>query len=106
MISKARRDAHHCHALGCKTKVPPEMLMCKKHWFMVPKALRDEVWRTYRPGQCEDMRPSRAWLRAANAAIKAVAMKEVVTVIRERTGLRRKRIRIRKAPRPDGDDWL
>jgi hypothetical protein len=25
------------------------MFMCKRHWFMVPKTLRDEVWLHYRP---------------------------------------------------------
>lgn len=64
---------HHCHAEGCRVAVPPEMLMCKRHWFMVPKALREEVWRTYRPGQCDDKTPSEEWHKAADAAIKAVS---------------------------------
>lgn len=67
-----RRERHKCHARNCSTPVPPEMLMCRRHWFMVPKRLRDEVWRTYRPGQCDDMRPSRSWHSAADAAIEYV----------------------------------
>lgn len=67
---------HHCHAIGCPIEVPPEMLMCKKHWFMVPKAIRNAVWKTYRPGQCDDMRPSEEWFEAAKMAIEAVARKE------------------------------
>lgn len=51
-------------------------LMCSRHWFMVPMALRAAVWRTYRPGQCDDKRPSEAWHRAADDAIDAVARKE------------------------------
>lgn len=25
--------------------------MCKRHWYMLPKAMRDAVWREYQPGQ-------------------------------------------------------
>lgn len=69
-------SAHHCHARGCSRVVPPEMLMCKRHWFMVPAPIRQQVWSTYRPGQCDDMNPSTAWHAAADAAIKAVFDKE------------------------------
>ena len=67
---------HHCHAHGCEVPVPPEMLMCKRHWFMVPKPIRDRVWATYRPGQCDDKDPSDPWHEAADAAIAAVYAKE------------------------------
>lgn len=67
---------HHCHAKNCATDVPPEMLMCYKHWRMVPKDIQKEVWNTYRPGQCDDKQPSEAWHRAADKAIKAVHEKE------------------------------
>jgi hypothetical protein len=52
------------------------MLMCRRHWFMVPKNLRDRVWATYRPGQCDDKQPSEAWHLAADAAIRHVAARE------------------------------
>jgi hypothetical protein len=69
--------AHTCHARNCNAKVPRSMLMCRRHWFMVPKFLRDEVWRTYVHGQCNmDPPPSEAWHRAADAAIAAVAQRE------------------------------
>jgi hypothetical protein len=68
--------AHTCHAKGCKVEVSPELLMCLKHWRMVPRELQRQVWLHYRPGQCDDRRPSRDWLDAADAAIKAVAEKE------------------------------
>lgn len=64
--------SHHCHAVGCKTPVPPSKLMCPKHWAMVPGLIRASVCATYRPGQCDDMRPSREWLKAARLAINAV----------------------------------
>jgi hypothetical protein len=52
------------------------MLMCRRHWFLVPKALRDRVWATYRAGQERSKDPSREYLEAADAAIRAVAVKE------------------------------
>jgi len=67
---------HHCHATDCAAKVPPEMFMCRKHWFSLPRAMRDEIWRTYRPGQCDDWQISRAYSEAAKAAVRFVAAKE------------------------------
>lgn len=68
--------AHHCHALGCDTRCKPEFLMCPNHWRMVPFKLQRLVWAHYRPGQCDDKRPSAEWMQAADAAIAAVALKE------------------------------
>lgn len=67
---------HHCHAIGCEVRVPPEMLMCKRHWYMVPSDLRAKVWAAYRHGQCDDKNPSESWHKAADAAIIYVARKE------------------------------
>jgi hypothetical protein len=52
------------------------MLMCRRHWYMVPYAIRRRVWDAYRPGQCDDKRPSKAWRQAADDAIAAVFAKE------------------------------
>lgn len=52
------------------------MLMCLKHWRMVPRDIQRRVWSTYRPGQCDDKQPSESWHEAADAAIAAVATKE------------------------------
>ena len=30
-------ETHTCAALGCGLEVPRNMLMCRRHWFMVPK---------------------------------------------------------------------
>jgi len=43
---------------------------------MVPNNLQRLVWAAYRVGQCDDKRPSERWLKAADAAIGAVALKE------------------------------
>jgi hypothetical protein len=67
---------HRCHAEGCERQVPPAMFMCKPHWFAVPKPMRDDIWRLYRVGQENDLKPSSEYLRAAAEAIRAVAAKE------------------------------
>lgn len=67
---------HLCHADNCNAFVPPKMLMCLKHWRMVPKPLQAAVWAEYRPGQEVDKRPSAAYMDVQRAAIAAVAEKE------------------------------
>jgi len=39
---------HRCPAPGCPVEVPPEELACSRHWYSIPKPLRDELWRAYR----------------------------------------------------------
>ena len=68
--------SHHCHAAGCRREVPPRLFMCRPHWYMVPKDLRDEIWRHHRPGQETDKQPSAEYLATARRAIAAVAAKE------------------------------
>jgi hypothetical protein len=40
---------------------------CKQHWFKLPKYLRDRIWRAYRPGQEQDLDPSKEYVEAAQA---------------------------------------
>ena len=56
---------HECHWPGCETQVPPAMWGCKKHWFKLPKSLRDKVWNAYVPGQEARMDPSDEYLAVA-----------------------------------------
>lgn len=67
---------HRCHARECSEATPPRLLMCGRHWRMVPPLLRDEVNRTFVPGQGTRVEPTRAYLDAARAAINAVAEAE------------------------------
>ena len=64
---------HTCHARGCNKTCKPQLLMCYKHWCMVPQKLRNAVYEHYREGQCDDKDPSEEWHIAANAAIGYVA---------------------------------
>lgn len=56
---------HTCHWPDCKTEVPPKLWGCKNHWFQLPERLRALIWKTYRPGQEIDKRPSPEYLAAA-----------------------------------------
>jgi hypothetical protein len=57
---------HTCHWPGCGKQVPPAMWGCKKHWFRLPKSLRDKIWNAYVPGQEARMDPSAEYLSAAD----------------------------------------
>lgn len=67
--------SHTCHAHGCTTSVSPKMLMCKKHWFSLPKPIQAAVWAEYRSGQEVDKRPSLRYLAVQQLAICRVAFK-------------------------------
>ncbi len=56
---------HHCHWPGCTTHVKPALWGCKYHWFLLPEQLRNEIWRTYRPGQEITKRPSAEYIAVA-----------------------------------------
>lgn len=75
--AKSRPSGEHlCHARDCPVAVDPSMLMCGKHWKMVPSQLQKDVWATYRRGQEITKDPSGTYIEAARAAIEAVAAKE------------------------------
>jgi CDP-diacylglycerol pyrophosphatase len=63
--SQGQTRQHHCHWPGCKEQVPPAKWGCTKHWFMLPRSLRERIWSAYRIGQEKDMRPSREYVQVA-----------------------------------------
>lgn len=75
-VPVSRGSAHTCHAEGCDVRVPPKLLMCRKHWAMVPRRLQAMVWDVYVPGQEQRMDPTAEYLDVAREAIEAVAVKE------------------------------
>lgn len=36
-----------CPAAGCSLEIPFTMLMCRRHWALVPKPIQTEVYRAY-----------------------------------------------------------
>ena len=71
--TKKQTRSHHCHWPGCEQQVPPAMWGCSKHWFTLPKHLRDLIWATYVPGQEVTMTPSDEYLVAADAVQEWIA---------------------------------
>ena len=71
--------SHTCHARYCQTAVPPRMFMCRRHWFMLPKPMRDAVWDSYVPGQEARKDPSLAYLQITRECIDYVAAKEAAS---------------------------
>lgn len=67
---------HLCHAYGCGVEIPPKLLMCIRHWRMVPREVQRRIWREYRPGQEIDKQPSEAYLLVQRAAVWAVYVAE------------------------------
>lgn len=61
---------HHCHWPGCPELVKPAFWGCKRHWYLLPKPIRDRIWAAYRPGQEIDKNPSSAYIQAFRAAIE------------------------------------
>lgn len=59
---------HRCHWPGCTEQVPSAMWGCRKHWYMLPKYIRQEIWRAYQAGQEETIAPSAKYIDAARAA--------------------------------------
>ena len=67
---------HTCHAQGCEAQISPGLLMCLRHWRMVPLALKRAVSHAYAPGEERTKSASGTYLQAARAAIAVVAEKE------------------------------
>lgn len=34
-----------CPAKGCDRAIPPNVMVCSKHWMLVPEYLRSEYWK-------------------------------------------------------------
>ncbi len=67
---------HLCHAIGCKVSVPPKMLMCLKHWKLVPREAQNDIWKTYVPGQEIRKDPTTEYLKAQQRAMAFVLKAE------------------------------
>lgn len=64
---------HRCPVRGCDVKdVDDEMLMCPRHWYMVPKPLQNSVYRAWQRGSGYG---TKALAHAHRAAIESVNAK-------------------------------
>ena len=61
------KEKRQCPGFGCSIMVADPKFLCSTHWFRVPKALRDLIWRLYR-----SERDSDAHVAAVSSAIRGV----------------------------------
>ncbi|NEQ26709.1 MAG: hypothetical protein F6K28_48315 [Microcoleus sp. SIO2G3] len=62
---------HKCHAEGCEALVPTHLLMCHRHWRMVPPQIQSAVYLGWRV-QKNQLQPVEGYVKARSAAIEAV----------------------------------
>lgn len=46
--------SHCCPVRGCEKRIVGNHLMCAKHWYRVPRTIRDQVWSALRRYQRGD----------------------------------------------------
>jgi hypothetical protein len=64
---------HRCPAPGCPVQVPDEFFACSRHWYSLPKQLRDELWHAYAGGRGVGKPRHRAALEACIAFLEGKA---------------------------------
>jgi hypothetical protein len=62
-----------CPVRGCRAQLDPSRLMCRDHWYLVPKPLRDQVWATWRSGEGVFSPEHREAVRMAIASCQAAS---------------------------------
>lgn len=70
---ETRPLAHVCPVAGCRQRVRADRLMCRPHWYQVPRPLRDAVWAAWASG---DGAGTEAHAMAITAAIEAVSARQ------------------------------
>jgi hypothetical protein len=64
---------HECPAPVCTEQIDPDMLMCPRHWYQVPKPLRRAVRIAWRRGAGAGSPAHTAAMRAAIKAVRRAA---------------------------------
>ena len=63
--------SHRCPAGSCPARVADHMLMCRPHWFMVPRILQNDVWTAWDNGAGAGTDEHHAAIAAAVTAVNA-----------------------------------
>lgn len=69
-------NVNRCPIEGCPKSRGDGKLMCKRHWYLVPKELRDRVWTTAKRMWADLPGGDEEWSEAAAAAVAAVEQRE------------------------------
>jgi hypothetical protein len=43
-------SSNRCLVPNCRKRIDQSRLMCRDHWYLVPRQLRDRIWATWRSG--------------------------------------------------------
>ena len=70
-LTGSPKHDYRCPIPGCGDLIDPSRLMCRRHWYRVPKQLRDQVWATWRSGQGTQSREHHEVVSMAIAACAA-----------------------------------
>jgi hypothetical protein len=65
-------SGHHCHANDCPTPTPQSLLMCAKHWRMVPREMQSRVRATFSVRSSAPGADPASWADYYEAAADAV----------------------------------
>lgn len=68
-LSTLGSGINSCSIPGCGNQIDPSRLMCRAHWYVVPKTMRDRVWATWRSGQGAFSAEHQDAVRVAVAAV-------------------------------------
>jgi hypothetical protein len=72
---------HPCVAIGCPVIVAARLVMCNKHWRLVPANVKGRILRAYRDGQERDGQLSFEYVVAMMEAIVSVKEQEFVPLV-------------------------
>jgi hypothetical protein len=72
-LPRTSRWPVRCPVSGCREQIDPSRLMCRRHWYLVPKQIRDRVWATWRSGQGALSKEHLEAVRVAITACQATA---------------------------------
>jgi hypothetical protein len=67
-LLSAAQPGGHCQVPRCDEQIDPSRLMCRGHWYRVPKQLCDRVWATWRSGRGTSSSERQSAVRLAVAA--------------------------------------
>jgi hypothetical protein len=68
-MNDAHNNIHGCPGPDCQRVVGNGQLACRRHWYQVPKPLRDRVWAAWKDG---DGQGSEDHIVAVEAAIETM----------------------------------
>jgi hypothetical protein len=63
--------AGRCPSPRCGARIDPTRLMCRRHWNLIPKRIRDRVWATWHSGQAATSREHQHAVSQAIAVCRA-----------------------------------